>query len=327
MLRIAVVTGATGCVGRNLVDALLHDDWHVVALHRATSDVSRLAGLPIELRQCDLHSRNSTLAALPRRVHCLFHVAGNTSYWRLDAERQWRDNVLATRNLLYAARTKRARRFVYTSTGATRAYAQLGASDLGRLGLSGYVRTKRLAEIEVERAGLDAVVLRPGVVIGPYDWNSYSQIFSAIQDGMLRGLVLPGGTEFCHARDVARAHVNAADRGESGAAYTLGGPIATWLEVFQKIARLVGVAPPTRATPLWAVRVLAHGWEWMSYLTRRKPLLTPQLVALFDHSGATDWAEVKKAKADLGYGSASLDAMLLDCYRWLVGEGRLRAPI
>lgn len=325
-MKTAVVTGATGCVGRNLINELLADKWKIIALHRASSKISRLKGLDITTRECDLHEPASVQAAMPGGADAIFHVAANTSHWSLEAAEQWRDNVLATRNLVAAALDKSAGRFVYTSTGATFPYRHLRTVEEARQIPNQYVRTKRLSELEVCSGmdrGLDAVLTQPAIVMGPYDYNSYSQIFTSLQAGKLPG-VLPGSIEFCHARDVARAHVRAFEVGQRGESYLLGGPYVSWLEVFQKIARLIGAKPPKHKTPLWVLYAVAYPAEWVSYLTRKKPLITPQLIQLLKLGGLTPSTEAHKSREILSYQSASLDTMLRDCYEWLVAEGLLR---
>jgi nucleoside-diphosphate-sugar epimerase len=307
------------------VNELLIDGWHVIALHRASSKISRLKGLDITTRECDLHDPASVQAAVPDGADAIFHVAANTSHWRLEAAEQWRDNVLATRNLVATAISKHVGRFVYTSTGATFPYRHLHSVEEAMRIPNQYVRTKRLSELEVGSgmdAGLDAVFTQPAIVVGPYDYNSYSQIFTSLQAGTMPG-VLPGSIEFCHARDVARAHVTAFERGRRGESYVLGGPYASWLEVCQKIARLVGAKPPRWQTPLWVLYAIAYPAEWGSYWTRRRPLLTPQLVHLLKPGGRTPPEVARKSRDELGYVSPSIDTMLRDCYEWLVQEGLL----
>src|SRR3954451_24410785 len=122
MKMIGYVTGATGCIGRNLVNELVRDGWDVVVLHRQSSDLSRLEGCPVRFQEVDLYDPARTREGLQRGADAVFHVAGNTSHWAREAGRQWRDNVLATRNLVDAAVARRVKKFVFTSTGATLAY-------------------------------------------------------------------------------------------------------------------------------------------------------------------------------------------------------------
>src|SRR5262249_12310669 len=181
--KTAFVTGATGCVGRNLVDALIADGgWRIIAAHRASSKISRLRGLPIELKQVDLHDLDSVMASIPEGVDAVFHVAASISHWLPQEAEQWKDNVLATRNLAQAALRRKAKRFVFTSTGATYKYADTTRDEAQHIDMS-YVRTKRLAEIEVMDAvseGLDAVIMRPIIIVGRYDNHAYSQIFTTM---------------------------------------------------------------------------------------------------------------------------------------------------
>jgi hypothetical protein len=67
-----------------------------------------------------------------------------------------------------------------------------------------------------------------------------------------------------------------------------------------------------RQTPLWVLYALAYPAEWVSYITRRRPLITPQLVQLLKPGGLTPPEEVRKSKEELGYESASIDTMLQD---------------
>jgi nucleoside-diphosphate-sugar epimerase len=320
-MSTAYVTGGTGCVGRNIINELLREGWDVIAAHRKSSQVSRLAGLDIELREVDLYDLDSVRQSVPEGIDAIFHAAANTSHWPLEEEVQWKDNVLATRHLVQAAIEKRVGRFILTSTGATTPFAGTSKDEARRIP-SAYVRTKRLSELEVHdgiRRGLDAVITQPAIVFGAFDYNSYSQIFMAMEAGNMG--VLPGTIEFCHARDVATAHIRAFERGRTGESYTLGGHSATWLEVYCKIAGLLNVPSPRSVTPVWVLYAIAYPLLWSSYLTRKKPLITPQLVHLLKIGGTIAPDEVLKSRNDLGYQSASINDMVEDCYHWLLGEG------
>jgi dihydroflavonol-4-reductase len=323
-MKKAYVTGGTGCVGRNIINELVRDQWTVIAIHRKSSDLSRLAGLNIELREVDIHDFNSVKSSIPEGTDAVFHAAANVSHWPLQEKEQWKDNVLGTRNLVRAAIEKKVGRFIFTSTAATAEYEGCAQSEAARIP-SQYVRTKWLAELEVEDGvaqGLHAVTLWPAIIVGAFDYNNYSQIFTSMDSGMTLP-VLPGSIEFCHARDVARAHISAFEKGRNGEYYCLGGPTASWLEVYEKIARLLNVPPRKRQTPLWVLYAYSYPVLWMSYLTRKPPAITPQLVRLLEPGGTTPVEEVRKSKVDLGYQSSSLDEMLKDCYEWLVKEGLL----
>lgn len=324
-MKTAFVTGGTGCVGRNIIDELLREGWQVVAACRPSPRLARVAIAGVQVRQVDLADGASVMEAMPPRVDAVFHAAANVSHWHREAAAQYRDNVVATRNLVQASLARRAGRFVFTSTGATTSHAGCDAAAAERIPCQ-YVRTKRQSELEVEagvRRGLDAVTLRPGIVIGAYDWNNYSQIFTMLARRPPVIVVLPGTIGFCRASDVARAHISAAERAPAGADYLLGGPTTSWLDVYQRIAARLGVPAPTRQTPLWMLRTVAYPMAWLSCITNRRPPLTPQLVRLLAPGGITPAAELDRAQRDLGYRSGSIDAMLADCHAWMMCEGLL----
>jgi len=323
-MRVGYITGATGCVGRNLVDELLCAGWNVVVLHRRTSDLSRLKGCKVRFQEVDLHDPVSTLNSLKANTDAVFHVAANTSHWPAEREQQYKDNVIATRNLVQASLAKKVKKFIFTSTGATNG-CQFTDERLANGIANGYIRTKRLSEIEVHKGveqGLCAVTLHPIIVIGAYDYNNYSKFFSNLKSGRLKA-ALPGHIAFCHAADIARAHIQAFERGQCSERYVLGGTYTTWLDAFQRIAKAVGAPPPTTTLSLPILKVASYAMWIASMFTGKKPELTPELVGLLGDSPDVDFCDKKKAKEELGYESRDLSTMVKDCYDWLVKEGRI----
>jgi dihydroflavonol-4-reductase len=319
-MKIAYVTGATGCVGRNLIDELLKDEWQVVVLHRKSSDLSRLDNTPVRFKEVDFYDPESVRLAIPRGIDAIFHVAGNTSHWRGEAAEQWKSNVLVTRHLIRAALEMKVKRFVFTSTGATNPYQHTDERFAKKI-RNGYIRTKRLAELEVYKGiayGLDAVILKPIIVIGPYDYNSYAQIFTYLKASPVR-FAFPGNIAFCHASDVARAHILAFEKGRNGEQYVLGGTYTSWQDTFQKICSIVDVSG-LFVMPKWALSAIACTMNFVAIFTRKKPALTPDLVALLGDTCDVTLYDRMKARNELGYESRSLDVMVRDCWHWLKKE-------
>jgi dihydroflavonol-4-reductase len=327
--KVAYVTGATGCVGRNLVDDLQKDNWDIVVLHRRSSDLSRLEGCDVKTIEVDLHDAASVRRSLRQGIDAIFHVAANTSHYAQDRQVQQQDNVLATRNLVEAALEHSVGRFIFTSTGATLPF-HLTDKRLAEQIPNSYVRTKRLAELEVyqaHRAGLDVVLLHPAIVVGPYDYNSYSQIFTQIGQDKMKW-AFPGTVSFCDARDVSRAHLNAYYSGQRCERYVLGGPSATWLEFFQKVQTTVAAHSTTQIAVVsrGVLKGVAIGQLVQSWFTGKRPLLTPELVDLLGQE-YTEVSEYERYKAEsqidyAGY-NRSLDDMIEACNSWLLREGRL----
>lgn len=328
MTKTAFVTGATGCVGLNLIEELLAQGWQVTAMHRAGSDLTVLRRLPVQCVVGDITDEGSLTGIVPRDVDCVFHVAGNTSMWVRTHDEQFRVNVEGTRNMVRAALEASARRFVLTSSIV--AYGLHGGTisedtpTRGTAARHNYVRSKALAEREVRQAlksGLQAVIINPSNLMGAYDTSNWSRMFRLVLRGRLP-VVPPGGGSFCHAREVARAHVAAAERGRIGANYLLGGAECSYLGLAQEMSRLLGVKRRCVALPPRLLSGYARIEEMVAPLFGREPDVTPDAVELLSQNL---YCDTRRAVRELGYKPQPLEKMLLDCLEWMRGQGLLTA--
>ncbi len=327
--RRAFVTGAAGFLGLNLVAALRERGWRVTAMHRASSDLRYLSRFDgIERVIADLADRESLRRTVPEGVDAVFHVAGNLNFWSRRNEEQYRDNVVGTRHVVEAALARSARCLVYTSSIA--AYGIHGRTPIAetaeRRGLRSsinYLRTKALAEEEVRAGiarGLRAVIVNPANIVGPYDRRGWASMIRLACAGKLP-FAPPGRGSFCHVREVARAHIEAVERGRTGENYLLGGADATYLEFVRTIGDVCNCKVPRRAAPylvLWLMARVAVSW---AALAGRPPLMTPEAVKL---ACSTMTCRSDKAIRELGYRPVALRAMVEDAYRWLREEGWIR---
>lgn len=326
MTRNAFVTGATGFVGLNLVQRLVAESWDVTALHRPSSDLTYLRRFNPRLAVGEITDDASVNAALPGNCDTVFHVAGNTSLWRKQNAEQTRDNVVGTRNVVEACIAKGVRRLVVTSSIS--AYGPVAGAiteetrSLASTSWINYQKTKWEAQ-EIARAattrGLEVVILQPGGIIGPYDMGNWSRLFYMVRDNRLHA-VPPGARTFAHVREVVSAHVAAADAGENGSQYILGGTNARMLDLVQEIARLLGRPIPTRETPLFLVKTAASVGDFFSTFTGRKPAVTPEMADAF---GRDITVTAAKAQRDLRFQVVPLKIMVKDCHDWLVAERRI----
>ncbi|SDK37321.1 SDR family oxidoreductase [Microbulbifer yueqingensis] len=326
----AFVTGGTGFLGANLIEQLLAEGWQVTAMHRPGSDTRLLDRPGVAPVEASLDDIDSLRAVLPAGVDAVFHVAGNTSMWRGGNARQWRDNVVGSANVARVAREKGAGRMVVTSSISAYGYhTELITEESPQLAddpRHHYLYTKKRAEQAVREEigqGLDAVFLNPCAIVGKYDTGSWAQAFYMIAGDRLPG-VPPGAGSFCHAAEVARAHISAFHRGRSGENYILAGTDATFLEFFATIARLVGKPAPRRTTPALAIRALARMNDWVSRLTGREPAVTPEKAAIITRRVTASSA---KASRELGYRTdVELEQMLAESRDWLLEQGLLSVP-
>ncbi|MCG6962616.1 MAG: NAD-dependent epimerase/dehydratase family protein, partial [Acidobacteria bacterium] len=193
---------------------------------------------------------------------------------------------------------------------------------LGKSSWINYFRTKAMAEDEVRSAvekGLDAVILNPANIVGPYDAGNWSRLITLIHERHLPGVPSGCGT-FAHSREVARAHVAAFEKGRRGESYLLGGVDASYLEMARIVGELTGRKVPQRAAPDLLLRAVGRMNHLRSLVTRKEPDLSPESVALVTRRVI---CSSEKAEAELGFRPVEVRTMLEDCHRWMVEAGRL----
>jgi nucleoside-diphosphate-sugar epimerase len=323
-LPTAFVTGGTGFLGLNLIEQLLIESWEVLALHRPTANLKHLREKDIQLVEGSITEPNSLTTILPEKVDAVFHVAGNTNMWSPRNHIQTRDNVEGTKNMVAAALKRRAKRFIHTSSLSVYGLHQHRIDEESQSNAIhspiNYFRTKYLAEMEVRKGiekGLDAVMINPANIIGPYDYHNWSQLFILIDRQKLPGV--PAATlTFCHVREVAKAHITAFYRGKKGGNYIIGGVETDYLNLTQEIGDMLGKKTPERTTPAWILKLLGRVSLWGSYITGKEPDITPEKAILITSQSLCN---SRKAENELDYHSVPLRTMLEDCYRWMLSEG------
>ncbi len=324
-----LVTGATGLVGNNVVRLLVDRGVPVRVLSRPGSPQAdrAFAGLPVERVEAPLDDE----AALDRAVagtSVVVHSAAvvHIGWKRLDEMRAV--NVEGARRVAAAARRAGAR-MVHVS-----AIDALGRNADGRLTDEetppggwvecSYVITKREAEAAVQAEidrGLDAVIVNPVYMLGPWDWKpSSGRMLLEVATGL--GLLAPGGSnDFVDVRDVAAGILAAIDRGRTGRRYILGGHRRTYLEAWRTFARAAGVWPPLGTVPRPLVRLIGRGGDLWGAIIGREPDVNSAAVemSLLHHVSSC-----RRAEEELGYTYRPLEETVAEAWDWFVAHGYAR---
>ena len=233
--RIAV-TGATGFLGRYIVDALLARGARVVGVVRNPDKVPALRTRGVELRRADLAERDRLAAGFAGADA----VVSNAALFSLRNQR-WADheraNVEGTRNVFGAVHDAGVRRVVHVSSVAVYGLfprgeridedaPQLDARAL-RLPWRAYPLSKAVSEQEAWRLAreydLQLTTVRPCTIYGAFDPN-FMPLFRRLVS--LPVTVMPAGLRmsFVYAGDVAEAIALALERPAAiGRAYNLTG--------------------------------------------------------------------------------------------------------
>lgn len=329
----ALITGATGFVGANLVEAITQRGWQARALHRKSSSLKALQGLTYESVLGDVTIAESLLPAM-RDVDVVFHAAAVADYWRAGRERMYRVNVDGTRNVLWAARQvgrERGRpiRVVFVSS-----VAALGRPPFGQpLNESApfnlrpeqfhYGYSKVLAESHVRASvadGLDAVIVNPAVVIGPRDVNLISG--SIILETVRRRIPFypPGGVCVIDVADLCAGCIAAAERGRAGERYILGGENLWHRDMLGIVCDVVGRPRPTIRLPGFLLRGLGALLDAASRQTSFKLPFNGEQARF---AAETFWFDSTKARRELGLTTRSFAESAQRAYDWYRQNGYL----
>ena len=322
----AFVTGGTGFVGANLVRLLLEEGYEIRALARKDSQLDNLAGLDVEIVRGDLN--DPEIVQHMRGCHCAFHVAARYSLLQRDRDALYRDNVLGTRNVLQAAREAGVERTVYTSSVAAIGVKPHGAiadetyqSPVQTL-IGYYKQSKYWAEreaIQAARTGQDVVIVNPSTPIGPWDIKP-----TPTGDIILRFLrrQMPAyvntGLNFIDVRDVARGHLLALQKGQSGERYILGHQNLALKELLDLLSTITGLTAPQTTVPLWLPLSVAWIEEKVLAPFGKHPSIPIDGVRM---SAEPMYYSSDKAVRDLELTQSSIHTALTDAVNWFYGRG------
>jgi dihydroflavonol-4-reductase len=334
---VTAVTGASGHIGGNLVRALLAEGRKVRVLVR--EDRRALEGLDVEMVEGDIFDPDS-LRRLLSGVGTLFHLAGRISIVGPEGGLVDHTNIDGVRAVVEACIDCGVKRLVHVSSiHAFESYpndrrgrlhpAEARVIDETRALVTGphhmaYDHSKamgQLAVIDGVRRGLDAVIVNPGAVVGPFDFkvSRMGSVFLDIYHRRLPALI-DGGYNWVDARDVAAGAIAAERKGRTGECYLLTGHWVHIRDVSALIGRLSGRKTPMLALPLWIAAVASWfslGW---GKLTGTTPKFTPGAIRSIQmHRHISH----QKATRELGYEPRPFEDTVRDTLEWFRQAGML----
>jgi dihydroflavonol-4-reductase len=326
---LCLVTGATGFVGSAVARALIAAGCPVRVLARAGSNRRNLTGLPVEIATGALEER-AALDAAVAGCRYLFHVAADYRLWVPDPAAMYHANVEGTRELMEAALAAGVERIVYTSSVATLGLVAGGSADEttpSRLDdmIGHYKRSKFLAE-EIVRGmvaerHLPAVIVNPSTPVGLGDVKPTptGRLILEAAKGRMPGYV-DTGLNIVHVDDVAAGELLAAEHGQIGARYILGGENLALAEILAVVAEAAGRRPPWFRVPHAIAFAAAVVDTAAARVTGRPPFATPDSVRL---ARKKMYFSCAKATRELGYSPRPAREAIADAVSWFAGNGYL----
>lgn len=299
-----VVTGATGFLGRHIVQQL-SGDHDIVCLSRSGSAPDGCTGKRVDV------VKGRGLKAAFAKADVVIHAAGMVSHLMECAKQTWDVHVTGTRNVMEAATSAKVQRVVLVSTSGTIAVStdpdamatEEDPAPEAIISAWPYYRSKLYAEqLALAHDGPDVICLNPSLLLGPGD-DPAGASTHAVRVFLDQGIpVSPsGGISFVDVRDVAVAVEAACVSGRSGERYLLSSGNMPFVEFYAMLARITGRDAPLLAMPRATRKLLS----WMPRLGRERgigvgvgPVISREDLELASHFW---YASSDKAATELGF--------------------------
>jgi dihydroflavonol-4-reductase len=317
-----VVTGATGHIGTTLIRKLITRKEKVRAVVMPGEDITPLKGLEIEIIQGDVRDSGSLKQAF-EGANLVYHLAGVISILPGNKNLLTGVNVIGTQNVVEACLKSGVKRLIYTSSIHAVKESPQGtcidescpydpASVLGD-----YAKSKAQATLEVKKGiqrGLDAVIVCPTGVIGPYDYkiSEMGNLFQRFLKKKMK-ICVSGAYDFVDVRDVAEGHILAGLKGRTGEGYILSGERISIPKLFSLLENITGIKAPGFQVPSWLARTAGILATPYYLLSKTKPLFTAYSI---DVLNSNSLVSSEKARRELGFSARSIRDSVIDTITW-----------
>jgi len=319
---IVAITGASGHIGNCLVRELKKQGAAVkVLVHNFRNDLDKL---DVELVQGNLLDIES-LNLLCEGVDVVFHLAAKIALDNRRPDEVYAVNVTGTKNMIEASKTAGVKKFIHFSSIDAFQFISSDAvldenNPLIQFDKAIYAFTKAESERVVMNAvneGLDAVILSPTAVIGPFDYRGSflgTALIKIYQNKI--PMLISGGYNWVDVRDVAKAAIQSVETGRKGEKYILSGSFCSLLDLSEITGKISGKRTPKLLAPVFLAKL---AWPFIQFyysLINEKPIYTRHSLELLVNSPKN--ISFEKAKKELGYKPRPLEQTLRDTFNWYI---------
>jgi len=331
--NLALVTGANGHLGNNLVRFLTGKNIPVRATIRNIKNKESLAGLNCEVVQADITDKASLLKAL-YGVETFYSVGAAFKLWAKDPKKDIYDvNMQGIKNTIEAAAEAGVRRIVYVSSIAALNYSKLPTKESYGLNPDRrnlYYNSKNdgetLALELAQKHNIELVSVLPSAMIGSDAFGSLNVSFDIIR--LILNKQIPVETNitlnWVDVKDVAEGCYLAATKGKNGERYILANEKCTSIkettQIAQRLFPELNIQLPV-ALPKPLLFTIAWFMETGSKITGKAPLLTTNDVAMF--SGLQQNFDTSKARTELGFKPKNPTAAVEEAMIYLMNNKHL----
>lgn len=316
-----IVTGSTGHLGNVLVRELLSQGKKVRAIIPGWEKTDSIDDIidKIDVVEGDILDVDSLKRNI-RKKDTVYHLAGIVD---IESDREinklYEVNDRGTRNVVQACLDNKVKRLLYVSSSEARTPPEEGQdmdeeSDFDPEKVEyHYQKSKALATLRVKEGikdGLDAVVVTPSGVIGPYDYKP-----SILGKKILKTLIsriqtsVEGSYDFVDVRDVAKCIILACEKGKSGENYIISNRRIKVSDLIKMVREESGGKPHILEFPYKFAKFFCQ----FKLFRKINPELTPQSLDIMQTKYRISH---EKAEENLGYKHRPINDTIRDTVAW-----------
>jgi dihydroflavonol-4-reductase len=325
--NLALVTGANGHLGNNLVRLLISKGIPVRASVRNIKNKEPFVGLNCEVVQSDISDKQSLVNAL-QGVETFYAVGAVFKLWAKDPKKEIYDvNLEGTKNIVEAAVEAGVKRIVYVSSIAALNYSTLPTKesygqnpDRRDMYYNSKNDGEKLAFELAKKHNIELVAVLPSAMIGSTAFTPLSVSYNIIN--LILKKEIPVETKitlnWIDVKDVAEGCYLAATKGKNGERYILANEKCTSIKETTQIAQelfpeLKIKLPVTVPKPI--LFMIAWFMEMGSKISGKAPLLSTKDIAMF--SGLQQDFDITKARTELGFNPKNSKQAVTEAMKYL----------
>lgn len=323
-----LITGLSGLLGSNIAQILKNENFKIKGIIRKTSNLTSLNGVDFESHYCDINNEQGVKSAM-EECEIVIHTAADTNHFTTSYKEAFDINYRGVKNVLEAAKYHKVKKVIYVGT-----VNLFGNGRFSRPGNesspfayfrnnSSYIQSKYQAHLLIQeeiKKGLPALTVHPSFMLGAYDCKPSSGqiILYALKNKIVP--VPPGGKNFVHVKDVARAIVNAIEKGKIGESYILGHENLSYKQFFTLVKEVSGKSFIELNIPTPIVLTIGKlGEAWQNLTQTHSGLTVSNSELLCD----MHYYSSEKACRELAFPQTPIREAIKDALEWFIRHNYL----
>jgi nucleoside-diphosphate-sugar epimerase len=305
-----LITGATGLLGKQILQKLVVGNYNIYAAKRATSVV------PFESEKITWFEIKSTDDNLFHEIYesidYVIHAGALVSYKKSDRDKLFEINTTWTSKLAEDALEAGVKKFIFISSISALGkkshnnFIDENTAKSDTEFLTNYGKSKRRAEKtlwQLSEKGLPIVIFNPSVIIGPAKrYQSSAQLFAYVSDQ--KPFYTKGLINYIDVGDVADVIVESLENKIINEQFVLNAGSSTYRDFFVTIAKQLNVKAPSIGVPKFLVVLGAIIENIISKISRKPATLTMETAKM---AGNKNIYKGEKAKTTFNHSYKTME--------------------